>query len=88
MDQTNTSIAALCGFKVSAVSGATISDRPIRYDFASKLISVKDAIMAIEGVTPTAARSKLDRLKADKIIAVSEGPNAEYTFFRDETNRK
>ena len=88
MDQASNSIAALCGFKISPVGVATINDRPIRYDFATGLISVKDAIMAIEGVTPKAAACRLDRLKADKIIAVSEDPNAEYAFFRDETNQK
>ena len=90
MDQANTSIAALCEFKKSssAVSGATLFDRPIRFDEATGLISVKDFIMVIEGVTTKAAARRLDRLKEDSTIIVSEDATTGYAFLRDETNRK
>jgi len=90
MDQANTSIATLCEFKKSssAVSGTTLFDRPIRFDEATGLISVKDFIMVIEGVTTKAAARRLDRLKEDSTIIVSEDATTGYAFFRDETNQK
>ena len=87
MDQASNSIAALCGFKISPVGVATINDRPIRYDFATGLISVKDAIMAIEGVTPKAAASKLDRLRKIGLVVTSEDVNTGYSKFADENNQ-
>jgi len=85
MDQASTSIAALCEFKKSssAVSGATLFDRPIRFDEATGLISVKDFIVVIEGVTSHAATMRIRRLKEKKEIVISEGATTGFMNFID-----
>ena len=82
MDQASTSIAALCEFKKSssAVSGATLFDRPIRFDGATGLISVKDFIEVIEGINPKSAQMKMLKLMKDNVI--SEGGNTGFEKFK------
>ena len=73
------SLSALCQFEKTGV-GATLMGRPIRFDEASGLLSVKDVIEVIEGVQPDAARKAQQRLIDDDII--SEGTNTGFAKFK------
>ena len=73
------SLSALCDFKKSDV-GASLMGRPIRFDEASGLLSVKDAIEVIEGISPEAAKRKMQRFIINNTI--SEGANTGFEIFK------
>lgn len=91
MDRASDAIAALCEFQVINSDGrATLFGERIRYDEATGLISVKDAIMIIEGegITSAAAIKRIKCYKDEKYIVVSEDAATGYANFKDENNQK
>jgi hypothetical protein len=73
------SLSALCEFKKSDV-GATLMGRSIRFDEASGLLSVKDVIEVIEGISPEAAKRKMQRFIENNTI--SEGAITGFEKFK------
>ena len=73
------SVSALCDFKKSDV-GASLMGRPIRFDEASGLLSVKDLIEVIEACNPKSAQMKMLKLMKDNVI--SEGGNTGFEKFK------
>ena len=83
-----TSLAAYCMFRKST-TGATIFGKKIRYDEATGMFSVKDAIRIIEGegLTSAAAIKRIQYYKNEKYIVVSEDATTGYANFKDENNQ-
>ena len=81
---TTDSMAVLCQFEKTDV-GATLMGRAIRVDDTGKYLSIKDAIMAIEGCTSTAAKFRLIKLLNDNVI--SEATNPDFRIFMDGSYR-
>jgi hypothetical protein len=73
------SLSALCQFAKTGVC-ATLMGRSIRFDEISGLLSVKDAIEVIEGISPEAAKRKMQRFIENNII--SEGANTGFGIFK------
>jgi len=79
-------LRALCDFEKTDV-GATLMGKQIRVDNTGELLSVKDAMMVIEGCSAAAAQMKMLRLLNDGKI--SEGANSNFTYFKlDDNNAK
>ena len=77
-------MAVLCQFEKTDV-GATLMGRAIRVDDIGEYLSIKDAIVAIEGCTTKAAQMKIQKLIADDII--SEATNPDFKYFMDGSYR-
>ena len=69
-------------------AGATLCGKTIRYDEATGLLSVKEYIMIIEGITSHAATMRIQRLKEKKEIVVSEDATTGYADFTDKYDQK
>jgi len=78
------SLSALCQFEKSDV-GATLMGTKIRVDDTGEFLSVKDAIMVIEGCTSNAAKLRMNKLINDKII--SEATNLDFIYFKYDNTR-
>ena len=89
MDRAYDAIAALCEFKILGSDGrATLFGERIRYDEPTGLMSVKDAVMIIEGLLPDTARKKSKSLEKEKYIVVSEDATTGYAYFVDKDYQK
>ncbi|MFB1018984.1 MAG: hypothetical protein QMC37_01920, partial [Flavobacteriales bacterium] len=77
-------MAAICQFEKTDV-GARFMGKTIRVDETGELVSVKDAIVAIEGCTTKAAQMKIQKLIADGKI--SEDTNPDFKYFMDGSYR-
>lgn len=73
--------SALCEFQKTE-TGATLMGRQIRVDETGHLLSVKDAISAIEGTSSNAAHKKYQRLIDANVIV--EGTSTGFEKFRHE----
>jgi hypothetical protein len=78
------SLSALCRFEKTDV-GATLMGTEIRVDDTGEFLSVKDAIMVIEGCTSNAAKLRMNKLINDDII--SEATNPDFRIFMDGSYR-
>jgi hypothetical protein len=78
------SLSALCQFEKTDV-GATLMGTKIRVDDTGEFLSVKDAIMVIEGCTSNAAKLRMNKLINDKII--SEATNPDFRIIMDGSYR-
>jgi len=79
MSENSSSLSSLCNFVRTDV-GATLMGKTIRVDESGVLLSVKDAITVIEGITSKAGQSKMQRLIKDNVI--SEGTTAGFKKFK------
>ena len=78
------SLSALCDFVKTDV-GATLMGTNIRIDDTGEFLSVKDAIMVIEGCTSNAAKLRMNKLINDDII--SEATNPDFRIIMDGSYR-
>jgi hypothetical protein len=79
MTENSSSLSSLCNFVRTDV-GATLMGKTIRIDESGVLLSVKDAITVIEGITPKAGQKRMQKLIKDNII--SEGTTAGFKKFK------
>ena len=76
-------LKALCDFEKTDVG--TLMGKQIRVDETGEFLSVKDAIMVIEGGSSKAATMKMQKLINDGKI--SEATNPDFEYFKDGSYR-